>query len=76
MWAGAGIREAGTEDDMDDTGKIKRRPDGSIDTDHYRGLGRRLRSATARRWLQELVDILCRRRANPSTGPASGDGQP
>jgi hypothetical protein len=75
MWAGDGMREAGTEDDMDDTGKIERRPDGSLDTDHYRGIAHRLRSATARRWLQELIDILRRRRAKTSTGPAAGDGQ-
>jgi hypothetical protein len=33
---------------MDDTTRIRRRPDGSIDTAHYMALGRAHRSAAAR----------------------------
>ena len=61
---------------MDDTGKINRRPVGSIDTDHYRDIAHRLRSATVRRWLVGLIDILRWRRADASTGPAAGKAQP
>jgi hypothetical protein len=53
---------------MDGTGKINRRPVGSIDTDHYRGIGHRLRNAAVRRWLVGLAGILRRRRAGASTG--------
>ncbi len=60
---------------MDDTGKINRRPVGSIDTDHYRDIAHRLRSATVRRWLRRSIAILRRRRADSSTGPAAGDRQ-
>lgn len=49
---------------MDDTARIERRPDGSLDTDHYRSIALRLRSAAARRWLKELTGILRLRRAN------------
>lgn len=63
-------------DDMDGTGKIKRRPDGSLDTDYYVAIGYGLRSAAARRWLQELTDGLRWRRANTSIGPAPGDERP
>lgn len=56
---------------MDDPGKINRRPVGSIDTDHYRDIAHRLRSAAVRRWLVGLVEILRRRRADAPTGPAA-----
>jgi hypothetical protein len=61
---------------MDDTGTLKRRSDGSLDTDHYRGVAHQLRSAAVRRWLQDLMDVLHSRRANASTGRAAGDGRP
>lgn len=59
---------------MNDIGSVKRRPDGSLDTDHYRDIAHQLRSATARRWLQGLVSALVRGR--PLTGPAATDGEP
>ena len=76
MWVGAGIREAGAEDDMDDADTIKRRPDGSLDTDHYRDIAHQLRSQAARRWLHDLIDILRWRRRDALAGRRAGDGQP
>lgn len=57
---------------MEDIGKIKRRLDGSVDTDHYTAMARRLRGAATRRWLQDLADGLFRRRASGAGKAARG----
>ena len=59
---------------MNDMGSVKRRPDGSLDTDYYRDIAHQLRSATAWRWLRGLFPALVR--GGPLTAPAATDGEP
>ena len=40
---------------MDDPDMIRRRPDGSLDSDYYRSVAHQLRSATLHEWLRGLL---------------------